>query len=219
MSRSAADASAGPAPSGAHRSRNPRGEGSRLREDILDAAAAILEQTGDPSAITLRAIARAVGIAAPSIYAHFADRDAVLDQLVADGFADFTAALQDAVAPLGDPVERLYALGHAYLAYAEEHPERYRMLFQYPELRARESKISSLAWDQGLASLNVLVEAIAACAEAGRSASTDHFADAVATWAAMHGLAMLRADTPDGFPWPDQEQLFRNITDRLVQLS
>jgi AcrR family transcriptional regulator len=168
--------------------------------------------------VTLRAIARAVGIAAPSIYAHFPDRAAVLDQLVADGFAEFTATLQAAGAAIDDPVERLHEFGRAYLAYAAERPERYRVLFQHPELRQRESEIDSAARTQGAAALNVLVQAIADCARAGRSASTDYFADAVATWAAMHGLAMLRADTPRDFPWPDQDQLFKAIVDRLVQL-
>jgi AcrR family transcriptional regulator len=201
------------------RRRNPRGEGSRLRAEIVDAAAAILEQTGNESAVTLRAIARAVGIAAPSIYAHFPDREAILDQVVADGFADFTASLRAAVAGITDPVERLYAMGRAYLSYAAEQPERYRILFQHPEIRRRQTGVEPAARAEGRAALEVLVEAIANCARAGRSASTDYYADAVANWVAMHGLAILLAETPESFPWPDQDQLFRALVDRIVQLN
>lgn len=191
------------------RRRNPRGKGARLRQDILQAANAILESTGSEEAVTLRAVARRIGIAAPSIYAHFPDRDAILDQIMADGFAEFAATLQEAVASLADPVERLYSLGRAYLRFAAEHPRAYRTLFEHPDNEAR---------TQGSAALNVLVQAIADCAAAGRSASEDHFADAVAVWAAVHGLATLLASTPPEFPWPDQDDLMISITDRLARI-
>src|ERR1035438_6125957 len=99
----------------APRKRNRRGEGTRLRQDILDAASAILETTGSEDALTLRAIARDVGIAAPSIYAHCPDREAVLDQIVTDSFQQLSAALEAAREGVSDPVERLFAGCRAYL--------------------------------------------------------------------------------------------------------
>ena len=201
------------------RRRNARGEGARLRQDILDAATELLESTGSEDAVTLRAVARQVGIAAPSIYAHFPDREAILDQVAADGFAEFTTVLQQAVAGVADPVERLYGLGRAYLRFAAEHPRRYRTLFDHPEIRSRDREVDSASLAQGAAAFNVLVQAITDCAAAGRSASTDPFADAVAVWAAIHGLATLRASTPDSFPWPDQDQLLTAITERLARLQ
>ena len=53
------------------RHRNPRGQGTRLSEDIVAGALALIERTGSAEAVTLRAVAREAGIAAPSIYAHF----------------------------------------------------------------------------------------------------------------------------------------------------
>lgn len=58
------------------RQRNPRGEGGRLREDLLAGAQRNLERTGSEDRPTLRAMAREVGISAPSIYAHFPDSQA-----------------------------------------------------------------------------------------------------------------------------------------------
>ena len=52
--------------------------GSRLTGEIVSSALALIERTGSDEAVTLRAVAREVGIAAPSIYAHFADRDAIV---------------------------------------------------------------------------------------------------------------------------------------------
>lgn len=201
------------------RRRNPRGEGTRLRAEILEAAAAILDETGDEAAVTLRAIARAVGIAAPSIYAHFPDREAVLDQLVADGFAEFTATLQAAVVPLADPVDRLYAGCRAYLAYAAERPERYGVLFHHPGIKARERATDPAARAQGAGALDVLVQGVVQCARAARSATTDPFADAVALWVAVHGLATLLAETPDDFPWPDHEQMLTALIGRIARIT
>jgi AcrR family transcriptional regulator len=65
---------------GGERSRTRRGEGSRLRDEILASAAGLLQE-GAPGAITLSALARDVGIATTSIYSHFADRDEILDAL------------------------------------------------------------------------------------------------------------------------------------------
>ena len=50
------------------RRRNRRGEGDRLRDEIITAASQIIGETGDDSALTLRGVARRLGIAAPSIY-------------------------------------------------------------------------------------------------------------------------------------------------------
>src|SRR5262252_4336768 len=89
------------------RERNRRGEGGKLRADILAGATSLLEQTGSEEAVTLRAVAREVGISAPSIYAHFADREAIVDAIVDTAFADFNVAVRAAIAGVPDPVERL----------------------------------------------------------------------------------------------------------------
>ena len=76
------------------RHRNPRGQGARLTEDIVAGALALIERTGSAEAVTLRAVAREAGIAAPSIYAHFPDRDAVLMAVVARIFDELTQAIE-----------------------------------------------------------------------------------------------------------------------------
>src|SRR5580692_10012112 len=89
------------------RERNRRGEGARLRDDILTAATELLERTGSEEAVTLRAVARQVGISAPSIYAHFADREAIVDAIVDGAFGDFNAAIEAAVRAAAGPLARL----------------------------------------------------------------------------------------------------------------
>ena len=89
---------------------NRRGEGVRLRSEILAAAAKILDATGDENAVTLRAVARAAGISAPSIYAHFPNRQAILLAVVEDAFSDLTDHLRTAADP--DTGRHRPAAGH-----------------------------------------------------------------------------------------------------------
>src|SRR5258706_247191 len=111
------------------RTRNPRGEGGRLRAEIVEAASELLEQSGSEAAITLRAVARQVGISAPSIYPHFADREEILNAVLSRAFEAMVARLRVAVQGEQDPVARLRAVAPAYVAFAAEQPHRYRVLF------------------------------------------------------------------------------------------
>ena len=85
-------APAAPAAPLAARRRNRRGEGDRLREEIITAASQMIGETGDDSTLTLRGVARRVGIAAPSIYRHFTDADQLKMAVVQRSFAEFASA-------------------------------------------------------------------------------------------------------------------------------
>lgn len=128
-------------PDAVRRPRNPRGQGPRLREEIRRAGVELLEETGSPDAVTLRAVARRVGIAAPSIYAHFADRDAMHGAMCDAGFDELMARLRRALDPISAdrPVERLQAGCRAYLGFAAERPELYRLMFGPEPLDARDA--------------------------------------------------------------------------------
>jgi len=107
----------------------------------------------------------------------------------------------------------------AYLDYAAERPERYHILFHHPGVKLRERQVDPAARAQGAAALGVLVQAIAACADADCSATNDPFADAVAVWVALHGFATLLAETPDDFPWPPRDEMLTVLVGRLAQLT
>jgi AcrR family transcriptional regulator len=202
------------------RTRNRRGEGERLRGEIVSAAADLLEATGDEGAITLRAVARRAGITAPSIYAHFDGREAILEAVVAEAFPALAARLRAASEAEDDPVARLRAGCAAYLAFASEQPQRYRVLFQRrqapdaPKLQRAES-IEEIA---GAEAFGWLVEAIRDCAEAGRSTTPSALDSAVQLWVALHGYATLRAAAND-FPWPDADALLDALISRLAYID
>jgi AcrR family transcriptional regulator len=201
------------------RERNRRGEGARLRDEILAGATELLERSGgSEEAVTLRAVAREVGISAPSIYAHFADRQAIVDAIVNGAFSDFNGAIQaasDAAAQAGaGPRARLRAMGAAYLEFAAERPNRYRLLFERRNLIGTGSEANRLIRNE---SFDRLVASVQACVEAGVSASDDPVRDAMAIWAALHGFATLRSFRPQ-FPWPGTDTMLDRIICGLAQI-
>lgn len=198
--------------------RNRRGEGALLRPRILTAAAELLDEGRNEEAVTLRAVARRAGIAAPSIYAHFADRQAILAAIVTDAFTELHQQLTEAATD-PDPVARLYAVCTAYLDFADRRPQRYRVMFGGLWSAARavdESAISAAeAAALGQDALAVLAVCVQRCAEAGRSASSEPRVDAIALWLGLHGLAHQRA-VASSFAWPDD--IARRVVDSLAHL-
>jgi AcrR family transcriptional regulator len=207
------------------RQRNPRGQGARLTEDIVSGAIALIERTGSDEAVTLRAVAREVGIAAPSIYAHFPDRDAVLMAVVLRIFDELTEAIQHGVDSAGeDPVGRLVAGCEAYVAFGLEHPARYGVLFSERRTAAADycepvplGPDGRPVLEFGAESFALLVDAIGDCVKTGASTSTDVVADGTAVWVAMHGTISLRTALP-GFPWPDPDEFVRTFVLSLAHV-
>ncbi len=208
------------------RHRNPRGQGARLTEDIVSGALALIERTGSDEAVTLRAVAREVGIAAPSIYAHFPDRDAVLTTVVVRIFDELTQAIEQGQKSAGqDPAGRLIAGCEAYVAFGLEHPARYGVLFSTQRPAAADSpKPVPIGPDGrpvpgfGAETFALLLQAIQDCVTAGVSASTDVAADATAVWVALHGTVSLRTALP-GFPWPDPAAFVRQLVLSLARVT
>jgi AcrR family transcriptional regulator len=225
LSSTGARTGRGPTAATRRRQRNARGQGARLTEDIVSGAIALIDRAGTQEAVTLRAVAREIGIAAPSIYAHFPDREAIVMAVVTRVFDELTEAITRGVASAGqDPVSRLVAGCEAYVAFGLEHPERYGVLFS-------ERRIATVDYckpvpigpdglpvlEFGAESFALLVTSIEDCVRAGVSASADIVADATAVWVAMHGTITLRSTLP-GFPWPDPGQFVGQFVRSLARV-
>ena len=76
------------------RRRAPRGSGEQLRDEILDATTELLLETGHAKAVSIRSVAQRVGVTPPSIYLHFADKDALLDAVCARYFEKLDEEMQ-----------------------------------------------------------------------------------------------------------------------------
>jgi AcrR family transcriptional regulator len=200
-----------------NRARNPRGEGERLRCEIVEAAAALIAEEGQ-EAVSLRAIARRVGITAPAIYAHFADLDLVVEAVVDSTFDDLAEYLRRGARGRTEPADRLRALCRAYVAFGREHPQEYAILFSRPVKFEPTGAVKAIENIQGGEAFSILLDAVRDCVAVGASRSMQPIGDATAVWVALHGFVGLRSAIPD-FPWPPADALLDALVDRLALLT
>jgi AcrR family transcriptional regulator len=124
------------------RTRTPSiGMGSAL----LDAAAALLEESG-PDALSVRRIAAAAGVAPMGIYNHFESKSGIIEALFVQGFERLRAALVSLEA-IEDPLEALLEGGRCYRALALAHPMAYQLMFlrAVPDFEPSDEAIESAA--------------------------------------------------------------------------
>ena len=201
------------------RKRNPRGQGTRLREEIIQATSVLLERTANEDAVTLRAIAREIGIASPSINSHFADRMEILDAVIAREVTALYDMLAEAVATQSEPVERLLAAVHAYYHYGVTRPSRYRLLLGRRFLPdwSEDRQMTETLQVTG-ATFQMMTGLLQDVIDGGLSTSTDAYNTAVSLWVIVHGAIALPASITS-FPWPDMEQVLDTAIARVAGID
>lgn len=161
-----------------------------LRRALLDEASAILDSSG-PEAISLRGLARTLGVSHAAPSHHFASRDELLVALATEGFAELADALESAIDGTPD-AERLVASGEAYVRFALGNPGRYRLMFT-SNLSHLQDDYEQLADESRRAFVALLKSAYGTDYEANvesyRVGATE-----LRAWAVVHGAVMLRLD-------------------------
>ncbi len=204
-----------PAEIAARRAPLPRGEGERLRDEILAAAEHLLIKTGSEEAVSIRAIADAVGVSVPSIYRHFADKRTLVFEVCERHFQRLDRTLEEATASVDDPVEAMRLCGRAYVQFAIENPEHYRIMFM------GRSEITPSRYDEnflmGASSFSVALRNAQACLDAGRLRPdlTDAFPIALVIWAVVHGVASLAVAKPS-LPAPPVDERLEAVLDAVL---
>ena len=190
---------------------NARGQGDLLREEIIVAAARMLDELADDEALSLRAVARAVSIAATSVYLHFPDRDALVLAVVRRCHEQLVAAGDEAAAKRDNPASALRARILAQADWAQEHSGLYKVL--------HESKVHRRL---GMPFKQVLVErtaeAIQECMDAGLAPADDATTVAIDLRTAVNGMLAQRINEPD-LPWPPAEEQLDRFLTKLVGLT
>jgi AcrR family transcriptional regulator len=133
--------------------------------------------------LSLRELARSVGVSHAAPRRHFADKRALLDALALNGFARLGAALEGAIAGAAPAVEaRLTALARAYVAFATEHAALLELMFAGKHRDDALAEAASVAFAGPVA-------LIADAQAAGELVPGEHVAPAA--WATIHGVASL----------------------------
>jgi AcrR family transcriptional regulator len=203
---------------GGERRRAParRGQGAALRSDILAAATAMIARSGDVGALTLRAVAREVGVAATSIYLHFASVEDLLEAVKNLRFRELTDALATAADAAGpDPVDRVTARAHAYVRFGGEHPGEYAVMFAarlVPASGAMPARVT-IAADL----FDAIIADLRSIPRPGDGAMSEPEATMVAfhLWTALHGIVALRMLRPL-MDWPPVEAEVDDLVHRLI---
>ena len=154
-----------------------------LRQALIAAGLQLLE-TREAHDLSLREVARAVGVSPTAVYRHFPDKDALLDALAGEGLRQLGAVQHQAAEAAGGGEQGFIATGIAYVRFAVAHPALFRLTFSATAAR------------------NILVEppehvpdAMAFLRENARAAAAQTGIDphviAVRAWSIAHGLALL----------------------------
>ena len=189
------------------RQRNPRGQGERLRDDIIEAASRLLDDPAAPP-LTLRAVAREVGVAATSVYLHFDDIESLTLATVNHLFGELTRR-QDEITET-DPRQRVLAGALVYCEFGLASPGHYQLMFATPLPLPEYTPEHFPGWK----AFQQLIGRVAACIGTGPE-DPQAFFTAQLIWQQLHGLVSLRISRSK-FPWPALEQTVRTAVEGLL---
>jgi AcrR family transcriptional regulator len=171
---------------GLRRPRAPRGSGDLLRHEILDAATDLLLETGQARAVSIRSVAQRVGVTSPSIYLHYEDKESLLDAVCARYLARLDQAMEEVAIGQPSTVDVLRAQGLAYVRFAVQTPELYRLatMGEWRPGSNADMALESTAFKHMCASVQTLMDE-------GVYRSDDPARIALEVWTAAHGVAAM----------------------------
>jgi AcrR family transcriptional regulator len=196
----------------ASRAPNRRGEGDRLREQLIEAASRLLAAPRVEEPLSLRAVARQVGVVPQSVYLHFSDKTHLVRAVIERRFDELSQAMQAAEDARDDVVDKLRARSLAYCRFGVEAPGHYALLF---ETRATGQMGVGYEGSPGAVTFQHFVAAVQRCMDAGSAPGQDAFGVTTALWTGLHGVVSLRLSKP-GFPWPPLEELVERLLTGVV---
>lgn len=182
-----------------------------LRQALLDEASAVLEASG-PGAVSLRALARSIGVSHAAPGHHFSSRKQLLAELAADGYRDLADAMDAAIESSPRP-KWLLATGKAYIRFGLANPERYRMMFGS---NFTASECPDRLLEESNRAYALLLTA--AHGEAPDMSKRDEYSagpEEIAAWSVVHGIVTLWLDGQLAVGVPSEKELLA-LSDRVL---
>lgn len=183
-----------------------------LPQRALQLAMDILREHGD-AALSLRALAKQIGVSAPALYRHFSDRESLLAELAVTGFE----ALRERLLAVdqSEPRRALTEIGLVYVAFAQNEPNLYRLMFGGRVLpRGVHPRLDTA----GKGAFQVLEDTVARAQSSGYLKPMPLALMTAAAWSLVHGLSQLTIDghLPGGEAEP---QLIQGVVTLLLDGS
>lgn len=118
-----------------------------LRDRILEISRKMLFSEGYRS-LSMRKVAKSVGVSATSIYLHFQNKDHLLHTLIEESLEDLSSAIEEKSQKAAGALEQFELLMRGYVDFAMNHPEKYQIIFMvqpgemapYPKEKFRKAR-------------------------------------------------------------------------------
>jgi len=176
------------------------------RAALLAAAAELLESEG-AARLSLRQSAERAGLSRQAPYNHFADKEALLAELVREGYQRLGSRISADANPGAAPSERLARAAEAYIAFGQERPALFRLMFGKELVDLSKHGSAQEAASAALAELSAIVEAIAPAADTREVT--------LVAWSLVHGYTSLCIET--GLEGEDQRRHRAHLFARTVE--
>ena len=193
--------------------RKAKGDGHLRRAEILRAAERIFVAQGYEGA-TIRKIADEVGVSSTALYMHFRDKDQILLEICTVAMEQLSAINSEICARPIDSISRVKMMLEAYVRFALDNPNAYRLVFCSSPLADSMKKQLATA-ELGRQCLERFSGVIREIAAEGRLRTGDPRTVHQALWSACHGMVSLMITKPD-FDWAPSEELMAVMIDGLL---
>lgn len=161
-----------------------------LRQALMQAASGFVAKNG-PEKLSLRALAREVGVSQAAPYRHFEDKVSLLSALASEGFQRLGEKLEQAVTEAnGNPIAALTGTGRAYIRFACDNPEIYRLMFVMKASEFNDEEMRSCHHDAH----QILGRVIEMGLDSGVFKAYPADKIALTAWSMVHGYASLVID-------------------------
>jgi AcrR family transcriptional regulator len=175
-------------------------ETKELRERVLDAAEDIIAKEGVRN-VTMRRIASMVEYAPTVLYRLFANKDDLMDHLIARGYGGVRSRYEEILNSSHlSPLQTLSGILEVYTDYALAHPNHYLMWFETSKIQLLKGELKMSHGRLEFVVFQPWIDLIEACRQAGLFPGLDEQEVFQVLWARLHGLISLRLKNPD-FPW------------------
>ena len=183
---------------------------SELRAETLSAARKLIQEEGYQG-LTIRKLTQRMECSPMALYSYFADKQALLTALALEGYEKVAKRFDSAVHR--DPLNAVRKILLDYIAYAEENPNEYRILFMSVETLG-EIELSREDLQGRNPAFRPLFRRVEACIKAG-ALQGDAFAVSTVLWTAAHGAASFLI-TAQKFPFGSRRLYAEEVVATIV---
>ncbi|MFT5660515.1 MAG: AcrR family transcriptional regulator [Sulfurimonas sp.] len=179
-----------------------------LKDELINEALVMVKENGVES-ITLRELTKKLGASRSAIYRHYSSKDELITAVIHAGFEKLDASIVPALTSNDSVINRFKAMGQAYLGFALQNPNIYRMIFGHVVAQQREESCD-LKDEESTKDFHRLVSLLVEGQEKKVFKVQDPILQAIYIWSNMHGLANL---------YIDGHMHIQNNLDELYELS